>query len=199
VLHLTWDGVDGDNREVRHYYRMAIPGGQNGINNGNGRYMKENVEVYLHPTYPYLYLDKLIVDQADVGDPDLVFLRSDQTLFNGKTIDAFVADDGRDAGDVSSLFDVLVTIHFSVPLSEDHNNFFHIRNIDLVTEDLSAVISEAHPATCDLLLTDLREGLYEIKIDGSRSGIFSGSDPAAPFFMRDDFVFYINLKERQVP
>jgi len=51
-LNMHWKGFSagnssGENGEVPHYYKLVIPGGKNGINCGNGSYMKEDFIVYL--------------------------------------------------------------------------------------------------------------------------------------------------------
>jgi len=46
-LYMCWEGLEAGNGEIPHYYKLTIPGGKSGINNGSGMYMKEDVVIYL--------------------------------------------------------------------------------------------------------------------------------------------------------
>ncbi len=46
-LNMCWKDLEASNGEIPHYYKLTIPGGRNGINNGRGMYMKEDVVIYL--------------------------------------------------------------------------------------------------------------------------------------------------------
>jgi len=46
-LNMCWEGLKPGNSETPHYYKLTIPGGRNGINNGRGMYMKEDIDIYL--------------------------------------------------------------------------------------------------------------------------------------------------------
>ena len=47
ILNMRWEGLKAGNSETPHYYKLTIPGGRNGINNGMGMYMKEDITIYL--------------------------------------------------------------------------------------------------------------------------------------------------------
>ncbi|MCL2209642.1 MAG: Ig-like domain-containing protein [Treponema sp.] len=44
---MRWEGISGGNEKSNHYYKLVIPGGRTGINNGMGMYMKEDLIVYM--------------------------------------------------------------------------------------------------------------------------------------------------------
>ena len=46
-LFLQWEGLDGGEPGALHYYRLIIPGGTEGIQNGWGSYLKEDFVLYL--------------------------------------------------------------------------------------------------------------------------------------------------------
>jgi len=46
-LNMRWEGLKAGEKETRHYYKLTIPGGRNGINNGMGMYLKEDIIIYL--------------------------------------------------------------------------------------------------------------------------------------------------------
>jgi len=46
-LTMRWEGLRTGDTETRHYYKLTIPGGKSGINNGAGIYMKEDTVIYL--------------------------------------------------------------------------------------------------------------------------------------------------------
>jgi hypothetical protein len=46
-LLMCWEGLTAGDDDTRHYYRLTIPGGKNGITNGIGMYMKEDITIYL--------------------------------------------------------------------------------------------------------------------------------------------------------
>jgi len=46
-LYMCWEGLKAGNSEIPHYYKLTIPGGRNGINNGMGMYLKEDITIYL--------------------------------------------------------------------------------------------------------------------------------------------------------
>jgi hypothetical protein len=45
-VRLEWEGLKAGTEEEAHYYRLTIPGGKNGINNGYGSYLEENFYFY---------------------------------------------------------------------------------------------------------------------------------------------------------
>ncbi|MDR1839915.1 MAG: hypothetical protein LBQ93_10085, partial [Treponema sp.] len=47
ILYMRWEGLKAGEREIPHYYKLTISGGRNGINNGMGMYMKEDITIYL--------------------------------------------------------------------------------------------------------------------------------------------------------
>jgi len=49
-LRLTWDGISTGKDEERHYYKLTIPGGKNGIVCGNA-YLKENFDLLLEAVH----------------------------------------------------------------------------------------------------------------------------------------------------
>ena len=46
-LSMCWESLKAGDGETPHYYKLTIPGGRSGINNGRGMYMKEDVVIYL--------------------------------------------------------------------------------------------------------------------------------------------------------
>jgi len=46
-LTMRWEGLKSGDAETRYYYKLTIPGGKSGINNGMGMYMKEDMAIYL--------------------------------------------------------------------------------------------------------------------------------------------------------
>lgn len=46
-LYARWEGLTAGSAQTPHYYKLTIPGGKNGINNGAGMYMKEDFTIYL--------------------------------------------------------------------------------------------------------------------------------------------------------
>lgn len=46
-LFMRWEGIRGGNETANHYYKLVIPGGRTGINNGSEMYMKEDLIIYL--------------------------------------------------------------------------------------------------------------------------------------------------------
>jgi hypothetical protein len=46
-VRMEWEGLETGTEEEPHYYRFNIPGGRNGINNGDGSYPEENFYFYL--------------------------------------------------------------------------------------------------------------------------------------------------------
>ena len=46
-LFMEWEGLNGGEPGALHYYRLLIPGGAGGIQNGRGSYLKEDFILYL--------------------------------------------------------------------------------------------------------------------------------------------------------
>jgi hypothetical protein len=46
-LSMCWESLKAGDDETPHYYKLTIPGGRSGINNGRGMYMKEDIVIYL--------------------------------------------------------------------------------------------------------------------------------------------------------
>jgi hypothetical protein len=46
-LFMCWEGLKNGSSETPFYYKLTIPGGKNGINNGTGMYLKEDITIYL--------------------------------------------------------------------------------------------------------------------------------------------------------
>jgi hypothetical protein len=46
-LFMRWEGLNTGSIEIPHYYKLTIPGGKTGINNGMGMYFKEDIVLYL--------------------------------------------------------------------------------------------------------------------------------------------------------
>jgi hypothetical protein len=46
-LSMCWEGLTAGDNITPHYYKLTIPGGKNGIVNGIGMYMKEDITIYL--------------------------------------------------------------------------------------------------------------------------------------------------------
>ena len=46
-LFLEWEGPEGGSSEVPHYYRLFLPGGIGGINNGQGAFLKNDLIIFL--------------------------------------------------------------------------------------------------------------------------------------------------------
>ena len=46
-LLMKWEGIRGGDEKLNHYYKLVIPGGRTGINNGMEMYMKEDLIIYL--------------------------------------------------------------------------------------------------------------------------------------------------------
>jgi hypothetical protein len=42
----VWEGLESGTTDIRHFYRLSIPGGKGGITNGAGSYFKENRFLY---------------------------------------------------------------------------------------------------------------------------------------------------------
>jgi hypothetical protein len=38
---MEWEGLQSSKPEEPHYYKLTLPGGRNGISNGEGSYLKE--------------------------------------------------------------------------------------------------------------------------------------------------------------
>jgi hypothetical protein len=45
-IRMEWEGLEAGTEEEPHYYRLSLPGGRNGINNGDGSYLEENFYFY---------------------------------------------------------------------------------------------------------------------------------------------------------
>jgi hypothetical protein len=45
-LRMEWDGLEPGTDEEPHYYRLSLPGGRNGINNGSGSYPETDFYFY---------------------------------------------------------------------------------------------------------------------------------------------------------
>jgi hypothetical protein len=45
-LYMEWEGLECSKPGEPHYYRLALPGGRNGISNGEGSYLKEETYFY---------------------------------------------------------------------------------------------------------------------------------------------------------
>jgi hypothetical protein len=45
-IRMEWEGLEAGTEEEPHYYRLSLPGGRNGINNGYGSYPEENFYFY---------------------------------------------------------------------------------------------------------------------------------------------------------
>jgi hypothetical protein len=45
-VRMEWEGLEAGTEEEPHYYRLSLPGGRNGINNGHGSYPEENFYFY---------------------------------------------------------------------------------------------------------------------------------------------------------
>jgi hypothetical protein len=41
ILRMEWEGLQSSKSEEPHYYKLTLPGGRNGISNGEGSYLKE--------------------------------------------------------------------------------------------------------------------------------------------------------------
>ena len=46
ILYMTWENLEASDN-ISNFYKLTIPGGKGGINNGEGMYMKEDVFIYL--------------------------------------------------------------------------------------------------------------------------------------------------------
>ena len=46
-LYMRWEGLTSGSKAINHYYKLIIPGGKSGINNGTGMYLKEEFVIYL--------------------------------------------------------------------------------------------------------------------------------------------------------
>jgi len=46
-MFMCWEGLTAGSQQTPHYYKLTIPGGKGGINNGMGMYMKEDLVIYL--------------------------------------------------------------------------------------------------------------------------------------------------------
>jgi hypothetical protein len=46
-LRLEWDGLEAGKPGEAHYYKLSIPGGRNGITDGKGSYLKDDLTIYL--------------------------------------------------------------------------------------------------------------------------------------------------------
>jgi hypothetical protein len=44
-LSCHWDNIEYGDDDIPHYYKLTIPGGQSGINNGQGSYLKESISI----------------------------------------------------------------------------------------------------------------------------------------------------------
>jgi hypothetical protein len=44
-LSCYWDNIEYGDVDIPHYYKLTIPGGQSGINNGQGSYLKEAISI----------------------------------------------------------------------------------------------------------------------------------------------------------
>jgi hypothetical protein len=47
ILSCLWYGILPGNKLEQHYYKLTIPGGQTGINNGSGSYLKESISILI--------------------------------------------------------------------------------------------------------------------------------------------------------
>jgi len=47
ILQMRWEGLNAGSIDEPHFYKLTIPGDKNGIVNGSGMYMKNDVTVYL--------------------------------------------------------------------------------------------------------------------------------------------------------
>lgn len=47
TLRMEWEGLEPGAGETARYYRLSIPGGRNGVNTGEGSFLKENRYLYL--------------------------------------------------------------------------------------------------------------------------------------------------------
>jgi hypothetical protein len=47
MLRMEWERVKAGSADKAHFYRLLIPGGKGGINNGGGMYFKEDLVLYL--------------------------------------------------------------------------------------------------------------------------------------------------------
>jgi hypothetical protein len=45
-IYMEWEGLEAGNSEESHYFRLSLPGGRNGINNGRGSSLEENFYFY---------------------------------------------------------------------------------------------------------------------------------------------------------
>jgi hypothetical protein len=47
ILTCIWIGVIPGTKSNPHYYKLTVPGGQTGITNGNGSYLKESISIFI--------------------------------------------------------------------------------------------------------------------------------------------------------
>ena len=47
MLNMEWERLEAGTSDKPHYYRLLIPGGRNGIDNGGGIYLEQEISLYL--------------------------------------------------------------------------------------------------------------------------------------------------------
>jgi hypothetical protein len=47
LLRMEWEGLKAGTAEEAHYYKLSLPGGKGGLNNGGGMYLREDKFLYL--------------------------------------------------------------------------------------------------------------------------------------------------------
>lgn len=47
LLYMEWEGLEAGTAEEAHYYKLNLPGGKGGLNNGGGMYFREDAFLYL--------------------------------------------------------------------------------------------------------------------------------------------------------
>jgi hypothetical protein len=51
MFNQVWLKLNENEHKHTHYYKCVIPGGQNGITNGKGAYLKEDIVFYINVTF----------------------------------------------------------------------------------------------------------------------------------------------------
>jgi hypothetical protein len=46
-LNMEWEGLKAGSSAVPHYYRLKLPGGRGGIDNGGGMYLSQDISLFL--------------------------------------------------------------------------------------------------------------------------------------------------------